>query len=111
MEEAASRANVVGKKFGMLTVIRQDGWKVMREQRVSMRCPLLGIAVFSGKGKMSNSSPTLDRIVPSKGYVQGNVWVISQLANRMKSDLTVAQLRHFLHVIELEIGNQSTAQR
>jgi hypothetical protein len=37
-------------------------------------------------------SPTLDRIDNSKGYIVGNVWVISMRANRLKSDATVDEL-------------------
>ena len=39
----------------------------------------------SRKGK-KHSSFSLDRIDSSKGYVKGNVWVISMMANSMKSD-------------------------
>ena len=51
-------------------------------------CPVLGIPLeFREKGKRDNS-PSVDRIVPSKGYVPGNVAVISFLANRLKSNCT-----------------------
>lgn len=36
---------------------------------------------------------SLDRIVPSLGYVPGNVAVISHRANRIKSDATADELR------------------
>jgi hypothetical protein len=36
--------------------------------------------------------PSLDRIDPSKGYVPGNVWVISFAANRIKCDSTPEEL-------------------
>jgi hypothetical protein len=39
------------------------------------------------------NSPTLDKIDPSKGYVKGNVNVISQRASRLKSDGTAAEHR------------------
>jgi hypothetical protein len=55
-------------------------------------CPALGIPIRTGR-KRSNSSPSLDRIVPAKGYVRGNVRVISDRANRLKSDLSPAELR------------------
>ena len=37
---------------------------------------------------MSEDSPTLDRIIPSAGYVRGNVVVISWLANKIKGNIT-----------------------
>ena len=58
-------------------------------------CPLLGIPMFSGtreSGPIRNS-PTLDRIYPEKGYVKGNVWVVSYKANTMKSDATPTEVR------------------
>jgi hypothetical protein len=62
-------------------------------------CPALGLTLISGAyvgtGKAADESPSLDKIIPSKGYVRGNVRVVSQLANRMKSNATPQQLRAF----------------
>jgi hypothetical protein len=56
-------------------------------------CPVLGIALVWGCGKrQKDASPTVDRIVPSLGYVKGNVAVISWRANRIKSDATADEL-------------------
>jgi hypothetical protein len=53
---------------------------------VPEKCPVLGVRLKRGKDKRPlPTSPTLDRIVPSRGYVPGNVVVISSLANRIKS--------------------------
>ena len=38
------------------------------------------------------NSPSLDRIDPGKGYVKGNVQVISMQANRMKNDGSIEEL-------------------
>ena len=56
-------------------------------------CPVLGIPLFSGNGRMIDNSPNLDRIIPEKGYVPGNVRVISQRANRIKSNATAEEIR------------------
>lgn len=55
-------------------------------------CPLLGIKISRGVGKLSDASPSLDKIRPELGYVPGNVWIISNRANRIKSDATVQEL-------------------
>jgi hypothetical protein len=59
-------------------------------------CPLLGIPlafdVSSGKQGGKDNSPTLDRIDNARGYVPGNVRVISWRANRMKGDATLEEL-------------------
>ena len=52
-------------------------------------CPLLGIWLAQSVGKVGPHSPTIDRIEPAKGYVPGNVWIISARANTAKSDLTL----------------------
>lgn len=55
---------------------------------IPSRCPVLGIPLVIGAGAMAPNSPTLDRINPNKGYVRGNVAVISWLANKIKGDQT-----------------------
>lgn len=58
-------------------------------------CPILQIPLFTGtKGDYSNS-PSLDRIDNTKGYVDGNVAIISSLANSMKNCATIEQLQTF----------------
>jgi hypothetical protein len=49
-------------------------------------CPVLGIQLKTGQGKISDTSPSLDRIIPEKGYVKGNMIVVSSKANRIKSN-------------------------
>lgn len=51
------------------------------------------MAESSQRGGRSNS-PSLDRLVPSIGYVRGNVAVVSWKANRAKNNLTARELRH-----------------
>lgn len=55
-------------------------------------CPVLGIRLFKGDKVLHDGSPTLDRIVPEKGYVKGNVVVISHKANRIKNNGTLEEL-------------------
>lgn len=59
-------------------------------------CPILGIplewSTFHGNGTVPNS-PSLDRIDPVKGYIKGNVWIISQRANVIKNDATHEELK------------------
>jgi hypothetical protein len=59
-------------------------------------CPVLGcpIVVRRGKGRRKDA-PSLDRIIPEKGYVKGNVWIISDLANRMKQEASIEELKAF----------------
>ena len=59
---------------------------------IPVSCPVLGIPLKLGATRSANS-PSLDRIVPSLGYVEGNVRVISDRANRLKADLSLDELR------------------
>lgn len=57
-------------------------------------CPALGLRLEPNtEGRHPHKrSPTLDRIDPKKGYVRGNVVVLSSLANQIKSTATPEQL-------------------
>ena len=62
---------------------------------IPSHCPVLGIPLVRhvGEGKGGKpDSPSLDRIVPERGYVRGNVRVISQRANTIKQDATLAEI-------------------
>ena len=48
-------------------------------------CPYLGIRLHPSMGRANAASPTLDRIIPARGYVRGNIQVISFRANVIKS--------------------------
>lgn len=63
-------------------------------------CPALGIPLQKGKGSLHAGSPTLDRIDNTKGYVKGNVHVISSKANTMKSNATIQEMRQLLEWME-----------
>ncbi len=56
-------------------------------------CPVFGVEL-DWKVKVNggqNNSPSLDRIDPTKSYIPGNVMIISDLANQMKSNATPEQ--------------------
>lgn len=56
------------------------------------RCPILGIEMKWGNDNRA-STPSVDRIVPDKGYVKGNVVWISHRANRLKSNASLDELK------------------
>lgn len=61
-------------------------------------CPILGIPIVSGiqTGSGGNmNSASLDRIDNNKGYIKGNVQVISHKANSMKFTATPEELLLF----------------
>jgi hypothetical protein len=72
-------------------------------------CPILEIPLkeFKGKAGGRKDSPALDRIDNSKGYVKGNIMVISHLANMMKSSANPEELLIFSRWV---INNYSESQ-
>lgn len=62
---------------------------------IPKKCPLLNIDLFTGNKKNYQNSPSLDRIDINKGYIKGNIKVISTLANTMKNSATFEQLLTF----------------
>lgn len=56
-------------------------------------CPVLGIKLnYTGTGiegwSRKDDSPSIDQIIPGKGYTEDNIVVISWRANRIKNDGT-----------------------
>lgn len=59
-------------------------------------CPYLGIALTTlSDGGRQESNASLDRIDNNKGYVKGNIQVISSKANFMKRNASIEELRRF----------------
>jgi len=72
-------------------------------------CPYLGckLTTIQGQG-IIDSNVSLDRIDNNKGYIPGNVRVISNLANRMKLYATEEQLLAFAKGVLAVHGNSPT---
>jgi hypothetical protein len=69
-------------------------------------CPVFGIVLnYKGTGGRGffMDSPSIDRIDSSKGYIHGNVRVISWRANRLKADATLQELKMLVAYLEQHI--------
>lgn len=69
-------------------------------------CPILGIELSFGIGSVHDASPSLDRIIPEKGYVKGNCFIISSKANRMKQENTLETLEKIVAYIKERISKE-----
>ena len=59
------------------------------------KCPVFGVKLKSNKNKAGKWSPSVDKIMPRKGYVKGNLQVMSWFANAMKRDASRKELKQF----------------
>lgn len=59
-------------------------------------CPVLGIRLTRPGDGLTEASPTIDRLKPRRGYVPGNVAVISMKANRLKNNATLEELERIV---------------
>lgn len=62
-------------------------------------CPVFNIPL-SRTNKVTDNSPSLDRIDNTKGYVKDNVIVVSHKANRIKNRWTLDNLRKVVEYYE-----------
>lgn len=69
-------------------------------------CPMLGIPLIFGQGKHVAGSPSVDRMEPSKGYVKGNVWVISRRANVIKHDASFQEIEAIYFALKKRLSAQ-----
>lgn len=82
---ARARANTKGREFNI----------EVSDVVIPKVCPVLGIPM---------KSPSIDRIDSAKGYVKGNIRVISNRANTLKNNATVEELRLILEdAIRLQV--------
>lgn len=83
LTSAKSRALATGIEFDLK----------LEDLVVPEYCPVFGfkMAYATGRGR-TDTSYSIDRLDNSRGYVKGNVAVISWLANRLKNNATCAQL-------------------
>lgn len=71
-------------------------------------CPIFGLPfVYGATLDNCDFAPSIDRIDSSKGYVKGNVQVISRLANCMKWTATDRQLLDFAHGVLLYFAEKA----
>lgn len=74
------------------------------------RCPVFGIPLTPHEIKLQDSSPTVDRVRPSLGYVKGNVEVISWKANRLKGECSPEDLQVLARYYGKKTRNKTAAE-
>lgn len=93
-----SNKKSVAKRLGVEFTIE------LESIRWPTHCPVLGIELDYSSGTKGHSrpnSPSFDRIDPSRGYVQGNVLIVSMRANQIKSNASPEEI---MKVAEFYLG-------
>lgn len=67
---------------------------------IPTHCPIFGYELTISNGQPSDNSPSIDRIIPTLGYVKGNVQIISWRANNIKKNATVDELKKLVAYLE-----------
>lgn len=81
---------------------------------IPTECPVLGIKLNlkipnrgdRGDNLRNYDSPSLDKIIPSLGYAEGNIWVISYRANTIKNNCTFEEIQKLYEaLLKLEVNS------
>lgn len=67
------------------------------------KCPILDIKLQMHSDYARDNSPSIDRLIPNKGYIKGNCFIISYKANRMKQDNSLEDLEKIVKYIQERI--------
>lgn len=81
-----------GVPTGFKTVVQLAAYVVAIKPK---RCPVFNKPFVERGAGFSDWSPSIDKIDPRKGYIKGNIQVVSMLANCMKRNATPTQLKQF----------------
>ncbi len=79
---ARYRARISGMEFNI----------TVEDIKIPEFCPILGIEIYTGEGRTGHGA-SVDRIDNNKGYIKGNVMIISDRANKLKADASPEELK------------------
>jgi hypothetical protein len=88
-KNAKSRA----KRWGLPFNITTDDLMSLLNNGENLKCPVFGTPFNLTSTKPSKTSASLDRFKSELGYVKGNCFIISHLANTIKTSATTIQVR------------------
>ncbi len=75
-------------------------------------CPILGIKInYFSENSKADDHPSFDRVDNTKGYVAGNVEIVSWRGNRLKNDGTLTEHRKIVEYLETRTAGPREATR
>ena len=90
LRRTKNRAKKLGRDFNL----------TLEDVRIPERCPIFKTKFVYGDRRLCAS---IDRIDNNKGYVKGNIQIISMRANRMKGDNTIKDFELLLKYMKKKI--------
>ncbi len=90
LKYAKVRAEEVGCPFDL----------TLEDIEIPQTCPVLGLAFTFPQGKIQDTSPTVDRLIPALGYVKNNITVICWRANLIKGNSTLEEIEAVIGWLE-----------
>lgn len=82
---------VIARTLSIIERRREPGTNLTLEYLLSIwtgACRFCGLKLQAGNGSSREVGPSLDKIIPKRGYKQGNVQWLCGKHNRQKSDMT-----------------------
>lgn len=71
------------------------------DENLKEYCPVLNLKYLYCQGKPVYESPSIDRLLPEKGYLIENCRIISFRANLLKNDATLEQINQLIDYLKL----------
>ncbi len=87
---------------------READRKYLESLPCPTHCPILGTPIEFRRGEGTRdprNTASFDRIDSAHGYVKGNVQIISKLANSMKQNANIEEMRAFAAWVSKTYGN------
>jgi hypothetical protein len=72
----------------------------LEDIKIPAFCPILGVSLVKGSHQ---HAPSIDRLDPAKGYIEGNVNIISNRANMIKNAASLEELELVVKWLKLQL--------
>lgn len=93
----SAKARAVKKDIDF-NITQQD---ILNVFPIDNKCPILGVTLIINGTVFNPLSPSLDRIDNTKGYIKGNIAVISHRANILKRNASIDELTKIINWMKL----------
>lgn len=72
----------------------------LEDIKIPLFCPVLNIPLIFDKNGRTDNSPSVDRINNSKGYIKGNIIIVSWRVNYLKNNAKLQELQMIVKFYE-----------